>query len=86
MTPVEAHKHLVDAGYMPVWTIYEKPFDYPEGFIARANVASRDGQMQATTAVITGATLEEVRAQLPPGLACFPRDESDSYVIVESWL
>jgi len=86
MTPLEAHQHLIAAGYMPVWTIYEKPFDYPDGFIARANVSDRNGNMSATTATITGATLEEVRAQLPPGLIMFPRDESDSYVIVESWL
>jgi len=39
-----------------------------------------------TTNVIVADTLEEVRALLPPGLICMPRDVADDGVIVETWI
>lgn len=64
-----------------MWTVYDHPTDYPNGFIARR--FTLDGP---TSNTVTGATLEAVRAAIPQGLVCLPRAGSDDKVIVETWL
>ena len=67
------------------WTVYDHPRDYPDCFIARRWIAV-GGEVVPTTDMFTGATLDEVRALLPPGLVYFPRAEQDDPKIVEVWL
>lgn len=69
---------------LPMWTIYDHPMDFPQEFVARRHDVTRQGPVP-TDDVVTGGTLEEVRAQIPPGLFCTPRSESDDSVIVETW-
>ena len=66
---------------LDIWTVYERPTDYPQGFIARLY---RNGT--ATPATVTGDTLDAVRAGIPPGLCRMARHPSDDPVIVETWL
>ena len=70
-----------------MWTIYDHPADYPEGFIARQFLVTATG-LRATENVIKAATLEEVRRRLRlRGLdAPLGRDESDDPTIVETWV
>lgn len=71
------------ADALPIWLVTKRPDDYPQHFVARLFVIpdARDGSQF----VLIGATLDEVRAQLPPTLTCMPRHPSDAPVIVESW-
>lgn len=71
------------AGDLLVWTIYEKPKDFPGVFVARP-YSSRAGA--PCDFVMVAATLEAVRDLLPPGLCRMPRQPGDDPVIVETWI
>lgn len=62
-------------------TIYDHPKDYPDKFVARKFILDK-----LTSEILLGDTLEEVRSQLPLGLTCFERHETDDPVIVETWM
>jgi hypothetical protein len=68
-----------------IWTIYDHPSDFPDCFIARMSLVSVDG-LVPTREIITAATLEELRSQLPGGLYRLNRHPDDDPVIVEVWL
>lgn len=68
-----------------VWTVYDHPHDYPNSFVARLFIV-RGGADYATNQVIEAATLDELHAQLPPGLYRMPRDPMDDEKIMEVWI
>jgi len=71
-----------------MWVIYERPSDYPDGYVARRCYAKSDGGiLMSRTEFFTGASLDEVRAQLAPfHLHRIKRDPRDEPQIVETWL
>jgi hypothetical protein len=69
--------------HLNMWTIYERPLDYPTGYIARR--CEVRGEVVHTADVRVGPTLEAVRRQLPPGLYRQSRQPGDDPVIVEVW-
>jgi hypothetical protein len=69
---------------LTIWTVIERPTDYPEEFIARKWVTAK-GLSIATGQIVTGPTLQSVRDQIPPGLYRLPRAAEDDPKIVESW-
>ncbi|WP_423396070.1 hypothetical protein [Burkholderia sp. LMG 21824] len=71
-----------------IWVIYERPTDYPNGYVARRlRASSTGGVVTSPRDVLVGDTLDEVRAQLRPfGLYRIPRDPRDEPQIVESWI
>ncbi len=71
---------------LTIWTVYERPLDYPEGFVARMHVVLRDGRFGPTDTAFYGPTLDSVRRQLPGGLVAIARDPSDEPQIVECWI
>lgn len=83
--PAAAHGIAYNHGLLPMWTVYDKPTDYPQGFVARMHVC-RAGEHNPTAVFVTGKTLDKVRAQLPPGLVKIDRAEDDEPHIVEVWL
>lgn len=69
-------------GRLQIWTVYEKPKDFPNCFVARRF----DGD-EATADILVCAGLEPIREELARrGLVCLPRDESDEPHIVECWM
>lgn len=68
-----------------MWSVYARPADYPLGFVAR-RFEIHPGYAVATLDARYGPDLEAVRAQLPPGLVCIPREPDDDPCIVETWL
>ncbi len=73
---------------MTLYTIYDKPVDFPDYFVVRKFFIIR-GSKEPEPAEMPFAfadTLEDIRKKIPPGLFCFPRDESDSPRIVETWM
>lgn len=68
-----------------IWTIYDHPADFPHHFVGRAHRIEAD-KSTPTSQFVTGDTLEEVRAQLPPGLYNLRRLAGDDPKIVESWI
>lgn len=70
------------SGKLKIWTVYEKPKDFPNCFVARLF----EGE-EATAEIMVCGDIEPIREELRRrGLVCFPRDENDDPVIVESWL
>lgn len=71
-------------GMLEMWVVYNRPHDYPGQVVVRKWLAFQ-GEARATDTIITGYSVAEVRAQIPRGLHCQPRDESDDPHIVEVW-
>lgn len=87
MTPLYIHNYALKVGLLPMWTIYDKPTDYPDEFVARMHVAGEvTGAVIGEGAVIRAKTLNEVREKLPPGLHCLGRESADEAQIVETWI
>lgn len=74
-----------DALYL--WTVYDKPLDYPGKFVARQWVVRRgEPEPLPTGQLIVAPTLDVVRRMLPPGLYRLDRSEGDEPHIVETWM
>lgn len=72
---------------MPMWVVYSEPKDFPGEFVARRHVITGENQGRADPEIWARAkTLEALRAQLPLGLVCLGRDQSDDTCIVETWV
>ena len=76
-----ANAEAIKRGALPLWTIYEKPLDHPDGFLAR-----RFESLMPTEDTLTGE-LDEIRATLErAGLIKFDRSPNDEPQIVETWV
>jgi hypothetical protein len=71
---------------LSLWTVFNSPTDFPGRVVARRFAVVR-GKLEpvATADVIVGSSIAEVRACLPPGLYCQPRQPGDEPHIVETW-
>jgi hypothetical protein len=69
---------------MVIWTIYNRPLDYPEKFVARRWLATP--QPTPTDEVIVADELDGLRRQLPAGLYRMERQPGDDPFIVECWI
>lgn len=65
----------------PIICVYNKPTDYPNGYVARLwdmNIPTR--------IVATANTLEELREKKPADMYILPRSAEDDITIVETWI
>jgi len=82
---VFAQAAALKRGALAIWTVYDRPSDYPEGFIARLHEFA-DGESNPTGTTMTG-TLEQMQAWFErAGLAKISRSPEDEPQIVEVWL
>jgi len=72
---------------LSLWTVYDNPIDYPDKFVARLFVITKDGPA-ITESVIICDTLEMIREIMLTQLhlTCIGRYPQDSPKIVEVWL
>lgn len=76
-----------DRNVLPVWTVYNKPKDFPHCFVARRFESGPGGTSVATPDVIISPDLEILREGMERcGLVCMMRDEADDSVIIETWM
>lgn len=69
-----------------MWTVYEKPSDYPDQYVARRFEITA-GKAAPTSDVITSLFLEHVRRHMRErGLYRIDRTPQDEPQIVECWL
>lgn len=71
---------------LAVWVIYERPADYPDGYIVRPQYVLRGGLVRASALYRVAATLDAVRTHLPPGLVPLGRKPDDEPHIREVWV
>ena len=82
---IMANADAIKRGALAIWTIYNRPKDYPQGFIARLHEVAK-GKNGPTDKTIDGG-LDEIRhAFYRAGLTRMPRSADDEPQIVESWL
>ena len=79
------HDAGFERGQLPIWTVYDRPSDHPQGFIARLHEVG-PGIYGPTAHVVTGELHELRVAFMQAGLTCIARSEGDDANIVESWL
>jgi hypothetical protein len=77
----------IKRGETPLITIYERPVDFPDEYVARLWLIRRGTEAPVMTAIVLrAASLDELRAMLPPGLRRLPREPDDEVQIVETWI
>ena len=71
---------------LSIWTVYDRPRDFPEVYVARRHEVSA-GASTPTRDVICSADLEIIRDEMQRrGLVKLARDPDDEAMIVENWL
>lgn len=74
-----------DKAILNIWTITEKPRDFPNCFVARRHEVTA-GEHHHTKDIIISTDIEALRSALmDKGLVCYPRSSGDDPVIIESW-
>jgi hypothetical protein len=70
-----------------MWTVYDRPADYPNSFVARKFEVSSGGELRPTADMIVAPDLGNIRRVLANrGLTCITRSLDDDPKIVETWL
>lgn len=72
---------------LPIYVIYRNTKDFPGRFVCRVHRVLSTGKTEIDRELFANeASLEALRARLPPGLYCLARHHWDDPVIVETWL
>lgn len=70
---------------LPMWVVYRPTTsDHPGHWCCRMHLTLP--AHSSTGTYLLGDSLEQIRAQLPPGLTCLGRQDDDEPVIEEVWL
>ena len=81
----DANADATRRGLLPMWTVYDRPADHPDGFIARRFEVGRQGPA-ATGDTLTGELDEIRRVFWSVGLMKLSRQDGDQPQIVETWV
>jgi len=80
-----ANAEAMKRGCLSLWTIYEKPLDHPDGFIARRHEGCKGGH-HPTMDTVEG-DLRTIRSTFErAGLFKIERSPEDDPCIVETWV
>jgi hypothetical protein len=81
-----ARSDAAKRGALAIWTVYNRPDDYPGGYIARMSESHRSGEPIATALTLAGP-LDGIRQVLAKArLIRLDRKPDDAPQVVESWL
>jgi hypothetical protein len=70
-----------------VYTVYERPDDYPRSFVVRRTVIAPGGvSVPDEVPLAIADTLREAREAIPQGCFRLDRDPLDAPAILEVWL
>jgi hypothetical protein len=80
-----AQSDAAKRGALAIWTVYNRPDDYPNGYIARMSESHRGGEATATDLTLTGERdgLRQVLAKAR--LIRLDRKPDDAPQVVETW-
>lgn len=67
---------------VPIISVYKKPKDYPDKYVARL----WDINNKPTNFVVIADTLERIRNLIPQNMVCIPPSGIDDPIIVEVYL
>ena len=77
---------LTDEKPMPMYVIYDRPSDHPDGFVVREWFVCPGKLLPSTLMGEATASLEDARKLVPQGLVNIGRQEGDDAKIVEVWV
>jgi len=84
---IEAQAEAARRGALTLWTIYDHPRDYPEGFVARMHEIMPGTASYPTAKTIEADSIATIRRIfLDAGLLRLDRHGRDDKTIVESWV
>lgn len=79
-----AIRAALDLDCLPMVTIYDRPSDYPDGFMGRMFLT---GRVELPTQITVTGSLKDIQEKLMEvGMTPLPRDEGDDPKIVETWI
>ena len=78
--------NMRDDARLAFWVIYQRPKDFPEGFVLRCQYAMKDGSITFDPLCIRAKTAEGCRIHLPAGVSRIGPWENDDPVILEVWV
>ena len=82
----DINKAAFDRGILSMWTVYDHPKDFPDGFMARRSEIGGGVPVPVLTDDVVTGDLRMIRECMARcGLVCLTRDPSDDPVIVETW-
>jgi hypothetical protein len=68
-----------------IWVLYNRlTLEHPGLYVLRRQWAN-NREIVIDLAAMTDPEIEPLRAAVPAGLVCMPRQEGDDFTIVESW-
>jgi hypothetical protein len=71
--------------HLSVFTIFERPLDYPEHYVVR-EFRIMGGQVAPQPECKLAKTLEEARRHVPPGRVRLSEQDPANPKVVESWI
>lgn len=79
--------NIESGGELPIWTIYQRPKEFPDGYVARKWVVEASSELKLTVEVIPARRLSDLRDALAGmGLTRLDRMPEDDPSIVEVWI
>lgn len=84
-TIIARQREAQDKGALNIWTVFDRPKDFPESYVARRFEVTAAGSVP--TDDIFQGELSSLRENFRRcGLTCLTRQEQDEPQIVECWL
>ena len=71
--------------WLSIWVIFKSPDDFPGEFVVREQRITAGVVSIAPEIHARGASLEDVRQMIPPGLYRLDRHPEDPPCVVETW-
>ena len=72
---------------LEIWTIHERPPDYPHNYVARCTLIVRGNPKEVVTNTVLLGSLQMLRTYFAQHhFVCDPRRPKDVATIVESWM
>jgi hypothetical protein len=84
----DMHNLATDNEAIRLWTVYDRPYDFPNSYVARLfEVRFPGGELRKTASIMVCPDLEQLRGHLlEMGLYCMKRQQGDDPCIVETWI
>jgi hypothetical protein len=74
------YARMTETTTLPIITVYARPEDYPDKFVARLFDLDKPTNLAAVA-----DTYEEIMEAIPPQMSRIARSENDDPCIVETW-
>lgn len=84
-TILKLQDNAAKRGALGLWTVYDRPKDYPHGICARRHEVTA-GRSKPTEHILIGELKQLQGYFRAAGLHRLPRDEKDDVKIVETWV